>query len=246
MPTIIIPARLASTRLKDKLLLSYTGYPLIWYTIQRALESRLVNDIIVATEDQSIADAVNVYVEPRVKVIMTPPCNSGTERISWVVNNIEGFDFSIVVNLQGDEPNLPGYYIDMLVEKLSNNHTTDIMTLVGHAQFEEYISNSVVKAVLDHNDNIMYFSRSPIPFGVTWSYAHIGIYAYKYEFLSVVSMLEKTTLDTEKLEQLQWLQSGFKIQAIKTDLRPGGIDIMPEYLHFVRLEKMKQAPQNNI
>ena len=244
MPTIIIPARLGSTRLPCKSLLCDTGFPLIWHTASRALESK-INDIIIATEDNEIMDVVKGWNHPRIHPIKTPICNSGSERISWVVRNVEFFDFSFVVNFQGDEPELPGKYVDELINALVTNHTIDVATLVTPVSLHDYYSDSVVKVVLDHNKNAMYFSRSPIPHGIRHEnrikLAHVGIYAYRLDFLLAMPTLLESTLQSEELEQLQWLQSGFKIRVLEKDLDLVGIDTQEEYDRFVKRERKRKT-----
>ena len=238
MPVIIIPARLGSTRLPRKLLLNDTGFPLLWHTAQRALESKLINDVIIATEDREIANIVARFGHPRIYPVTTPKCNSGTERVSWVVKHIKEFDYSFVVNFQGDEPELPGKYVDELVGALMTEQV-DVATLATPASHSDYNSPSVVKVVLDHRDHAMYFSRSPIPHNGP-ALAHVGIYAYKLEFLIALPTLAAGTLETEKLEQIQWLQSGFRVKVLKRNLDIVGIDTQEEYNRFVKRERERK------
>jgi 3-deoxy-manno-octulosonate cytidylyltransferase (CMP-KDO synthetase) len=246
MPAIIIPARLGSTRLPRKLLLDDTGYPLLWHTAQRALESKLITDVIIATEDQEIVDVVSKFGHPRIYSAKTPKCNSGTERISWVVQHIKEFDFQFVVNFQGDEPELPGRYIDELVDALVTTPAVDVATLATPISRHSYSSPDVVKVVLDHVENAMYFSRAPIPHGDSdLALAHVGIYAYRLDFLLAMPTLPASTLESEKLEQLQWLQSGFKIRVLTKDLDLVGIDTKEEYNRFVSRELKRQPGSQN-
>lgn len=235
MPAIIIPARLNSTRLPGKLLLKETGYPLLWHTTTNALKSELANVVIIATEDQEIHDEVMKFGVSNVYVVQTPPCNSGTDRIAWVVENVQDFtnDFDIVVNFQGDEPELDGKYADELIGVVENNPIIDVSTLCYHGSVNEYHSPDVVKIVTDHNGRAMYFSRSPIPYGSGNGLNHVGIYAYRRDFLLAIPTMIPTTFQTEKLEQLQWLQSGFHIQAVKMDHKTVGVDTREEYENFV-------------
>jgi len=247
---IIIPARLASSRLPNKLLLDDTGKPLICHTIDCAKKSK-ANEVIVATEDQEIIDAIE-DLEYDVSTVLTPQCNSGTERVAWVTNNwyrpngsVPQFD--VIVNLQGDEPELDSKYLDELIEAVASDRIIDAATIAAPATNLDYRSYSVVKVVLDHEDNAMYFSRAPIPYegtikarrkneGHLQSVAlkHIGVYAYKYEFLLALNSMKPTTLASESLEQLQWLQSGFKIKVLKRDIKAVGVDTRQEYDDFVK------------
>lgn len=239
MPAIIIPARLGSTRLPRKLLLDDTGFPLLWHTAQRALESKLITEVIIATEDKEIFDVAAKFGHPRIYPVRTPKCKSGTERITWVVRNVKEFDFQFVVNFQGDEPELPGSLVDELVIALVDNPSIDIATVATPASAADYVSDSVVKVVLNHIEGAMYFSRSPIPHGGGDALAHVGIYAYRLDFLLALPTLVAGTLESERLEQLQWLQSGFKIRVLTRDLDLVGIDTRKEYDRFVKRERMR-------
>ena len=228
---IIIPARLSSQRLPGKLLLSNTGYPLIWHTIQRALEANFVDKIIVATENIEIYQIVMKFNISRVSVILTPIYSSGTERVLYVVQTLK--NPNIIINLQGDEPELSGKYVDNLINILNNTDCV-VATLAAPASFDEYNSNSVVKVVIDHNSNAMYFSRSGIPYGGN-SLKHFGLYAYKLEFFSLLPQFPACTYKSELLEQLQWLQAGIKIHVIIDDnIKSIGIDVKEEYDNFVQ------------
>lgn len=244
MPAIIIPARLGSTRLPRKLLLEDTGFPLLWHTAERALESELINDVIIATEDREIMGVVAKFGHPRIYAVQTPKCNSGTERISWVVQHIKEFDFQFVVNFQGDEPELPGSYVDQLIDALVTDPMLDVTTLATTILEEDYHSPSVVKVVCTSGGNAMYFSRAPIPYNDHQAaLAHIGVYAYRLDFLLALPTMSACTLGSERLEQLQWLQNGFKIRVlVKRDLDLVGIDTREEYDRFVNRYKKKPPP----
>jgi len=235
---IIIPARLGSTRLPRKFMLDDTGKPLICHTIDRALESTKARKIFVISEDQEILDVVNNY-STAVDTCLTPQCDSGTERIKWFIKNSATIFHEIIVNLQGDEPELSGKYLDELVTILFDDQLVDVATIAAHATPSQYVSRDVVKAVLDHNKNAMYFSRASIPYDSDTALKHIGVYAYRNTFL--LANMEPTTLGCESLEQLQWLQSGFRIRVLVKDIKEAGIDTKQEYLSFV---KRWEANQN--
>jgi 3-deoxy-manno-octulosonate cytidylyltransferase (CMP-KDO synthetase) len=230
------------------LVLEETGFPLLWHTAERALESQLIRDVIIATEDREIMDVVAKFGHPHIYSVQTPRCSSGTERIAWVVQNIKEFDFQIVVNFQGDEPELPGMYVDQLVDTLTTYPAVDVATLATTILEEDYLSPSVVKVVCNNMDDAMYFSRSPIPHGDhKAALAHIGIYAYRLDFLLAMPTLAACTLKSERLEQLQWLESGFKIRVLaRKDLDLVGIDTQEEYDRFVSRYKKKPplSPQS--
>jgi 3-deoxy-manno-octulosonate cytidylyltransferase (CMP-KDO synthetase) len=159
-----------------------------------------------------------------------------------VLNNSFGLGVNtdnIIVNLQGDEPELSGKHLDEMADALVNDNTADVSTLATPASNLDYKSYSVVKVVVTHNDHAMYFSRCPIPYGATPTIdhnalKHIGAYAYRREFFFALQQMEPTTLGCESLEQLQWLQSGFRIKVLQRDIKATGIDTLPEYENFVK------------
>ena len=139
---VVIPTRLGSTRLPRKAMLDKTGKPLICHTIDRALESS-ASCVIVASEDQEILDVIADH--KRILKCLTPKCDSGTERVHRaVILNNPLFD-DIIVNLQGDEPELPGTYLDEIVDALINDNTADVATLASPASNLDYTSSSVTK-----------------------------------------------------------------------------------------------------
>jgi len=233
LPIIVIPARLDSSRLPNKLLLDDTGQPLIFHAIRNACDSSLAKSVVVASEDQKILDIVsNSFHVPDVITFLTPKCASGTERVSWVANRLVG-DVDVIINLQGDEPELSGAQIDYLIQNLLNDSTSDVSTFVVDASKDDYESPNVVKVVADHGGNAMYFSRCSIPHGSDTALKHIGAYAYRMDFLVALKAMEETTLQCESLEQLQWLQSGFRVKLVELDADLSGIDTRAEYDAFV-------------
>lgn len=236
---IIIPARLDSTRLPRKLLLSDTGMPLIWHTIQCAKSSRLSNSIVVATDSREIFDKTEEYAD----VIMTGQHNSGTERVASCcgIKNFNSDD--IIINLQGDEPELERGHIDDLITGLKWDESCDIATLASPALQDEYTNSNVVKVVMDNNNHAMYFSRCSIPHQAS-GLKHIGVYAYRMSFLSQLDgmKLPCERHKNEKLEQLRWLENGFNIKVLVRDVKAVGIDTREEYDDFVRRWKMQDHP----
>ena len=224
---VVIPARLASTRLPNKLLLDKTGKPLLIHTIE---EAKRYFDVVVATQDQEIHDVVGDHA----RVIMTGQCSSGTERVYETCLD-ELSDYDIIINWQADEPELDGQYVLDMAEMVACYPKIDIVTLFAPATKEEYLSPSVVKAVLDHGSFAMYFSRCSIPYnGPQHALKHIGIYAFRREALLATAMLGHTTYPTESLEQLQWLQAGLRMKACVRSIAYAGIDTQEEYDAFVK------------
>ena len=224
---VVIPARLASTRLPNKLLLNKTGKPLLVHTIE---EAKKCFEVVVATQDQEIYDIAKDYTH----VIMTGQCSSGTERVFEVCLNESMSDYDIIINWQADEPELDSQYVLDMTE-MAYYQDADIVTLLAPATEEEYLSSNVVKAVLDHRSFAMYFSRCPIPYdGLQHALKHIGIYVFRREALLVTATLDHTTYPTESLEQLQWLQAGLTMKACIRSVTYAGIDTQEEYDLFVK------------
>jgi len=245
---IVIPARLNSTRLPRKLLLSDTGMSLVWHTIQCAKSSKLSNSITVATDSREIFDETEKYVD----VIMTGQYNSGTERVANCcgIKNFNSDD--IIVNLQGDEPELEHGYIDDLITGLKLDEDCDIATLASLTSQDEYVDPNVVKVVINNSNRAMYFSRCSIPWAgfddvveehqASDGLKHIGIYAYRMSFLNQLNSMEspRECHKNEKLEQLQWLENGFNIKVLVRNIKSVGIDTREEYDNFVRRWKMQK------
>ena len=229
----IIPARYASTRFPAKPLALLGGKPVI----QRVYEqvTGVISSAVVATDDERIADAVKAFGG---KVVMTSPNHkSGTDRC-WEAYQKLGEEYDVVINVQGDEPFIAHSQLKAIMECF-NDENTDIATLVkpfseadGLAALEN--PNSP-KVVLDSESRAIYFSRSVIPYlrGVEreqWLsshtfYKHIGMYAFRSDVLGRITSLPQSTLElAESLEQLRWLENGYKIGVGISDVETVGID----------------------
>ena len=229
---IVIPARLDSVRLPRKLLLSDTGMPLIWHTIQCAKSSRLSNSIVVATDSREIFDKTEEYAD----VVITGQHDSGTERVASCCDIKKFNSNDIIINLQGDEPELEHGCIDDLITGLKCDESCDIATLASLATQDEYINPNVVKVVMDNNNHAMYFSRCPISYQASSSLKHIGIYAYRMNFLNQLNKMQlpREYHKNEKLEQLQWLENGFNIKVLVRNIKSVGVYTREEYDGFVK------------
>jgi 3-deoxy-manno-octulosonate cytidylyltransferase (CMP-KDO synthetase) len=229
----IIPARYSATRLPGKPLADICGKPLIQYVYEQARKSKLLEDVIVATDDERILEAVEKFGG---KAVMTSPYHpSGTDRCAEVARKI---DCDFVINIQGDEPLIPPEVIDKVAEALKESDEETPMTSAATIANEEERENSnVVKVVTDQKGIALYFSRSPIPFyrnPVAPTLRHIGIYGYRKDFLLKFVSLPQTPLEkTESLEQLRALENGFRIKIVLVDYSPVGVDT-PEDLERVR------------
>ena len=221
----VIPARYGSTRLPGKPLLDICGKPLIqrvWDVVARV---HGLDEIIVATDDERIAQVVQDFGG---RVMMTSPdCQSGSDRVREVAQTV---DADVYVNVQGDEPLLEPSAIEKLLEVLAQDADVQVATLCSPISREEAQSPNQVKVVCDHVGNALYFSRAPLPFvreaNETADYfGHIGIYAYRGEALCSFTSLPASSLEqAEKLEQLRFLQAGIPIRVLEVPRMGVGVD----------------------
>lgn len=238
----VIPARWGSTRFEGKILALLNGRPMIEHVWQQAKKSRRLEDVLIACDDERILEAVKNFGG---KAVMTAKDHeSGTDRIAEAVADV---DVEVVVNIQGDEPLINPAVIDHLADALLNDSKLAMATVIKKIAKEEDLNNpNVVKAVIDQNNNALYFSRSPIPynragkpFGQSIYYKHLGLYAYRKDFLLGFKKLPFSHLEaTEKLEQLRVLDAGYKIKTIETDHETIGVDT-PEDL--VRVQELMRG-----
>ncbi len=233
---IIIPARLASTRFPQKVLAEDTGQPLVWHVYEAAIKATCAKRVIIATDHQKIADAV---LSRGGQAIMTRPDHpNGTSRLAQVAADLNLNENQIIVNVQGDEPELDPALIDAAVEQLVSTHA-DISTIASPMTDPEVIQNpAVVKVVLKADSTAMYFSRSPIPSHARTTHAqalrHVGLYAYRVKMLLKYAALPSTPLEqTERLEQLRALEHGMTIAVAIRPSSHSGIDTPEQYQAFV-------------
>lgn len=246
-----IPARYGSTRFHAKVLAKDTGKFLIQHTYERACAAKLPEKVIIAADDKRIVAAAQSF---GAECIMTSPdCPSGTDRIAEAVTDI---DVDIVVNLQADEPEIDPANIDKVARLLIDNPDYPMATLAADFQNAAQISDpNIVKVVVtqyalrnthDVGLRAIYFSRSIIPYdrqqegiGAVKNYLrHLGIYAYRKEFLLKITALPQTSLEKiEKLEQLRALENGFAILVAKVKHTCDGIDTPNQYAEFVKRYK---------
>ena len=227
----IIPARYASTRFPGKPLALLGGKPVIQRVYEKVKE--VISDVYVATDDQRIFDTVENFGG---KAVMTSANHkSGTDRIKEALDKVGG-SFDVVINIQGDEPFIHKSQIEEVC-RCFDDESTQIATLgIPFSKDIETISNpNSPKIVVDNNNFAMYFSRSVIPFvrnvdknewpGKYPFLKHIGVYAYRSNVLREVTALPQSSLElAESLEQLRWLQNGYKIKVGLTNLETVGID----------------------
>ncbi len=239
----IIPARYASSRFPGKPLVDLLGKPLVWYVYSRAKQA--LEHVVVATDDKRIFQTVTDL--GGFAIMTSQNHKSGTERCAEAVLNVEkqlGEKFDLVINIQGDEPLIE----PPIISTLEKNFTPQdqIATLIKQeTDAENLFDPNVVKVLVDKNKNAIYFSRQTIPYlrdipKKQWLenftfYSHIGIYAYRKDILLQITKLEPTPLEkAEKLEQLRWIENGYKIKTSIVVYDAIGVDTPAD------LEKVKQ------
>ncbi|HEY2155094.1 MAG TPA: 3-deoxy-manno-octulosonate cytidylyltransferase [Isosphaeraceae bacterium] len=237
----IIPARFASTRLPGKPLLADTGIPLIQHVVDAARRSTRLSRIIVATDDVRICEAVTSRGGEAVMTRADHP--SGTDRVAEVAAAIP--DAEIVVNLQGDEPEIDGKTLDLVASLLADDPTIPMATIATPIrEHSVFYDPACVKVVRSSDGRALYFSRSPIPHvrdggfdpisDVPQALLHLGLYAYRRDFLLKLATLPPSPLERlEKLEQLRVLEAGYSIAVGIVDEPSVGIDTREDYRRFV-------------
>ena len=238
--TAIIPARYGSTRFEGKPLADILGKPMIQHVYEGVRQSKLIDEVIVATDDQRILEAVQGFGG---RAVMTSPDHTtGSDRAAEVARKLKS---EIIVNVQGDEPLIKGSIIDKAITPLLTDDTISISTLMTPIQeVKDWLNPHIVKVVVDQKNFALYFSRSPIPFPRDLQidrlesnpfgtkrplpkrvFKHIGVYVYPRKFLLRFSKMKPTPLEKlEKLEQLRALENGCRIKVTAVDYEPVGVD----------------------
>ena len=243
----IIPARYASTRFEGKPLADILGKPMVQHVYERASQSKLLNAVIVATDDHRIYDAVKSFGG---NVEMTPDCPTGTDRVTIVAKKIE---CDTVVNIQGDEPLLEPEQIDLMLQPFIDRPDIEVTTLKERIDtVEDYLDRNIVKVVTNLQGDALYFSRGSIPSSPanrepiisenTSVFKHIGLYAFRKEQLLAFTMWERTPYEiSENLEQLRLLENGVPIHVVETHTPLIGVDV-PADLEKVKAILAKGGP----
>jgi 3-deoxy-manno-octulosonate cytidylyltransferase (CMP-KDO synthetase) len=213
----IIPARYGSTRLTGKALKLIRGKPMIQRVYERSRQASVLDLVCVATDDERIVRVVEGFGG---RAIMTSPDHpSGTDRLAEAVQSL---DAQIVVNIQGDQPFIDPVMIEEVVQPLLDNHALNMTTIMHPIVGSDDMQDpSFVKVVVDNAGFALYFSRSLIPYPNTTAphsvYEHVGLYAYRREFLFKIASLLPTPLEkVEALEQLRVLEHGYRIRVVPT------------------------------
>jgi len=243
----IIPARYESTRFPGKPLALIINKPMIQWVYENV--AKAVDEAWVATDDERILKVVENFGGKAIETLSSH--QSGTDRCAEAARKIgENYDFDVIINVQGDEPFIKARQIELLKSCFSTD--AEIATLIKKIETTEELFNpNRPKVVIDKHKNALYFSRSTIPFvrgteNKNWLsehtfWAHIGMYAYKKEVLQKISKLNQGVLEkAESLEQLRWLENGFKIKTAVTEHQSIGIDTPED------LELALQLLKNNL
>ncbi len=246
--TAVIPARYYSTRFEGKPLANILGKPMIQYVYEGVCQSRWIDKVIVATDDQRILEVVQSFGGRAEMTSST--CSTGTDRVAEVVRRLKS---DIIVNVQGDEPLIKGSIVDQAIRPLLKDGSLLMSTLMTRIEdVKDWLNPHIVKVVADQKNFALYFSRSPIPFprdlhiGRLESnpfgtnrplpkrvFKHIGVYVFRRNFLLHFSKLKQTPLEKlEKLEQLRALENGYRIKVVLVDYEPLSVDT-PEDLQKV-------------
>ena len=243
----IIPARYASSRFPGKPLIDILGKSMIQRVYEQAKKSSFLSEVIVATDDERIYKHVKSFGGKAVYTKEEHP--SGTDRCFEALQQISG-NFDYVINVQGDEPFIDPSQIDLLCEVCNGN--TELATLIIPVDSHEVLFDmGEVKVTLNKNQEALYFSRMVIPFikgkpEVEWHkhhsyFRHVGMYAYRKDVLEEVTKLEQSSLENaESLEQLRWLENGYKVKCVITSFDSHCIDTPEDIDKVIRLMNIKK------
>lgn len=234
---IVIPARYASTRFPGKMLALAKGKTLLQHTYENVLRSKRLGHVLIATDHPEIHTHAKAF---GADVMMTPlSCLNGTHRVFHAIqNHPKVSNQTIIINVQGDEPLINPECLDRLIEELTLNPKVDMATLASPFKtLEEALKPSNVKCVFNQKGEALYFSRALIPHtrDPQKAYHHLGIYAFRKNFLTLYESLKTTPLQTEEdLEQLKALEHGYKIKVLIEKTPSFGVDLPED------LEKLEQ------
>lgn len=240
----IIPARYGSTRFEGKPLALINGKMMIQRVYEQAEKADKLTEVVVATDDKRIYDAVAGFGG---KAVMTAADHkSGTDRCSEVIDKI-GDGFDAVINIQGDEPYINPLQINQIAELISDRDAQLASLCKPINDYDELMSRNAVKVVFDKDGKALYFSRYAIPFmrnenddrlrmSKRTFYKHIGIYAYKCDVLKTIAALPQSGLElSESLEQLRWLENGYTVRMGVTEFESFSVDVPDD---IVKIEKI--------
>ena len=217
----VVPARLDSTRLPRKILADLNGKPLVAHVMERALQSKTLDKVILAIDSEETSEALSQF---DFEMAMTSSNHvSGTDRIAEVVKEIP--DAEIIVNIQGDEPLIEPDVIDALVRTFEDNDVNISTVVSSKLTVSDLLNPNVVKAIVDEKKNASEFKRNIFDLEIGGVYRHIGLYGFKRESLFHFTMLDPSTREMDSnLEQLRALDNGMKIRAAVTSYESFSVD----------------------
>ncbi len=233
---VVIPARYASARFEGKPLAQILGRPMIYHVYNRAVKSRIADEVVVATDDERIRKCVDGFGG---KAIMTSVRHqTGTDRIAEVA---EKSDSGIIVNVQGDEPLLHPEMISQVVRPLFDNRAVNVVTLVGRiSDPADFVDLMNVKVVMNTDNDVMFMSRAPIPYPKSrqnyCAYKQIGVYAFRKDYLIHFASMKQTHMEIiEGIELLRVLENGQKLKGAITEHRTYSVDTPPDLAEVNRM-----------
>lgn len=229
---VIIPSRFQSSRFAGKPLAPILGKPMIQWVYEGVRQARLVDRILIATDDERIFEAARGF---GAEVVMTEAKHrSGTDRVAEVAASVET---SLVVNVQGDEPLVDGDMLDFLIQVLEEEPIDMASLMVRREDMEFFADPNLVKVVVDREGFALYFSRAPLPFGAKdFFYQHIGVYGYRRNFLLRYVQMRRSRLEeSENLEQLRALENGCRIRMVEVDRPTLSVDTPAD---IIRVESL--------
>ncbi|MGB9067632.1 MAG: 3-deoxy-manno-octulosonate cytidylyltransferase [Candidatus Acidiferrales bacterium] len=241
----VIPARYASVRFPGKPLAPIAGKPMIQHVVERVRQAQRVSQVVVATEDARIKGAVEAFGGEA--VITRADHRTGTDRVAEVATHITA---EIYVNVQGDEPLIDPGTVDALVEAMLADDSIQLATpCTAIGQPNEIMDPNIVKVVRDFDSNALYFSRAPVPWVrdsaqtvTAHHWKHLGLYGFRRDALLEFPTLPPGELEhLEQLEQLRWLENGFRIRVVETDYDAVSVDVPPD---VQRVEKLLGEQSN--
>src|ERR1700678_3341153 len=243
---IVVPARYASVRFPGKPLAQIAGKPMIQHVVERVRQAQQKGKVVVATEDERIFTAAKSFGAEA--ILTRPDHKTGTDRVAEVAAHIPA---DIYINVPGDEPLIAPGTIDAVIETMAEDDSIQLATPCSAIPHQPDIMDpNVVKAVMDFDGNALYFSRAPIPWGrdtgaqvAARHTKHIGLYGYRRDALLEFPTLPPGELERiEQLEQLRWLENGFKIRVVETEYDAVSVDVPAD---IAKVEKILNTQGEN-
>lgn len=234
----LIPARMGSSRFPGKPIAKINNMPMIYWVYEQAKKTEKINEIYVVTPDIEVKDVCNQFQIPC--LYDAKQGNTAAQKLAYTIQDLDG---DIYLNIQGDEPLLNSLALEQIIDELVRNDDVYYVGLRSKIKTEnEHKDRNIVKAVVDNNDNAMYFSRSPIPpkFEYGKSFRVMGLYGYRDWFLKLFASIEKTDLENLEsgIEMIRMLQNGYKIKLLNTEYDTIGVDL-PEHIEMIEKEMNK-------